>query len=164
MKKALILITFLITILTSPTAGASNSHRGLAKIVGKEEAVIYLTKIVKQFDEHAREMGGAGFFYGVKSKLKNIFFDFQYDKLENLVLKTPEYMLSASGISEDDPALGRTFMAFCRMMPTVYDTYDTCRLKIVRAVKAVLPGKSDEYYNSIMRRIRSETGAEWICL
>ena len=90
------------------------------------------------------------------------FTDSHRELLQDYLLRTPLYMLYSSGIKEDDPDVGRAFIQYCDMMPTVYDTYDTCAGKIRLSVKATYPGKSDEFYNNIMERIREQAGVTWL--
>ena len=159
-KKALVILALIIA--TGLTAEANNFYKGVVGSVSREEVIVSLTEIVRLFDEHADQMGGAGFLYGVKSIFKTLFSDSHRDMLQNYLLRTPVYILRASGISEQDPALGRVFVRFCRMMPNTYDTYQSCREKIQRCVRAIFPGKSDRFYEDIMDKMRKETGARWL--
>ena len=160
MKKALlIIISFIVAALV---AEAGNFYKGMVKDVSKDQVVVSLTEIVRLFDKHAEEIGGAGFFYGVKSKVRSIFSDSHYDMLQNYVLRTPEYMLHASGISEEDPDLGKTFVAFCRIMPTIYDSYGSCSEKIRRSVTAIFPERSEKFHENVIGRIRREAGVDWL--
>ena len=137
-------------------------YRGFKRDVDTGDVVLSLTEMVRLFDQHAKVMGGAGFFYGVKSKFMTLFSDSHRDLLQNYILRTPGYMLHASGISEDDPSLSKTFVHYCRLMPTTYDTYATCRKKILLCIKAVFPGKSDAFYRDMISEIRNNTDANWL--
>ncbi|NQU95648.1 MAG: hypothetical protein HQ549_05405 [Candidatus Omnitrophica bacterium] len=158
MKKLCIIIISLI--LATSVAEGRPFYRGFKRDVGTGDVVLSLTEIVRLFDQHAKVVGGAGFFYGVKSKFMTISSDSHRDLLQNYILRTPGYMLRASGISEDDPSLSKTFVYYCGLMPTAYDTYAVCRNKILLCIKAVFPGKSDAFYRNIMREMRNNAGAD----
>ena len=160
MKK---LITIIIAIaITASAVYGRPFYRGFKRDVGTGDVVLSLTEIVRLFDQHAKVMGGAGFFYGVKSKFMTIFSDSHCDLLQNYILRTPGYMLRASGISEDDPSLSKTFVYYCSLMPTTYDTYVRCREKILLCIRAVFPGKSDVFYKGMMSKIRNNANADWL--
>jgi len=160
MKKALVAVVFFI--IAALAGEASGFHVGIQRNVTKKEIISSLTEVVRLFDEHANKMGGAGFWYGVKSKFVGWFSDSHRDLLQKYLMRTPEHMLYASGIREEDPALGRRFVEFARAMPTVYDTHESCREKIRRSVKMIFPGENDKFYENIMHRMRESTGADWI--
>ena len=156
MKKIWLVIALII--IGGFTAEAVEFDTRMPEHVRRDDVILSLKEIVKLFNEHAGEMGGAGFLYGVKSKIISLFDDSNRDTshrdfLEKYILRTPEYMLRASGISEDDPDLGGTFVKFCRLMPTTYDTYEICREKILRCVKATYPAESDEFYQNLLAQI-----------
>ena len=160
MKKILLVLTLTIALACPLQAG--NFYMGMKKNIVREEIILSLTEIVRLFDEHAKVLGGAGFLYGVKSKIRALFNDSHRELLEKYTLRTPEDMLYASRISRKDPALGKVFVEYCWMMPTVYDTYQTCGEKILRCVKAMFPEKNDEFYEDTMAKIQKETGVTWL--
>ena len=160
MKKLYVII--IAIMMTASVAEGRPFYRGFKRDVGTGDVVLSLTEIVRLFDQHAKVVGGTGFFYGVKSKFMTIFSDSHRDLLQNYISRTPGYMLHASGISEDDPSLSKTFVYYCKLMPTAYDTYAVCRNKILLCIKAVFPGKSDAFYQNMMREIRNNTGADWL--
>ena len=156
MKKICCII--IMTAMIAVTAEAGSFYTGIPRHIGKSDVIRSLKEIVKLFNGHAAEMGGAGFLYGVKSKLISLFDDSNRDDtdrdlLEKYILRTPEYMLHVSGISEDDPDLGRTFVKFCKLMPTTYDTYQVCRNKILLCIKTIYPEKSDKFCQDLLIQI-----------
>jgi len=156
MKK--ICFVIMLAVMITVTAEAGSFYTGVPRHVEKKDVITSLKEIVKLFNGNAAEMGGAGFLYGVKSLLISLFDDSNRDDthrdlLEKYILRTPEYMLHASGISEDDPALGRTFVKYCRLMPTTYDTYQGCRKKILLCVKAMYPEESDKFCQDLVWQI-----------
>ena len=160
MKKILLVLALIVALANPLEAG--NFYMGTKANITREEIILSLTEIVRLFDEHAKAVGGAGFLYGVKSEIKTLFTDSHREMLENYVLRTPEDMLYASGISEKDPALGKVFVEYCGMMPTVYDTRKRCREKILRCVKAMFPEKNDAFYEDTMTKIQKRAGVTWL--
>jgi len=126
------------------------------------DVFLYLAAIVKLFDEHAKKIGGTGFFYGAKSKLKSLFTDSHRFRLKDFILQTPEFMLHQSRISEDDPNLTKTFVKFYKLMPTTYDTRETCRRKILQCMRIIFSGRSDKFYQDKMGIMKRITKASWI--
>ncbi|MBN1353547.1 MAG: hypothetical protein JW994_02615 [Candidatus Omnitrophica bacterium] len=160
MKKTLLFLT--AAVIFTVNAECGGFYKGIKTNVSTGDVLLSLRDMVVLFDEHARRVGGAGVFYGIKSKLLGLFSDAHREMLENYILRTPEYMLRASGISEDDKDLGGVFVSYCRMMPTAYDTYSTCGEKILRCIKAILPGRDAGYYQGVLDEIRHETGVKWL--
>jgi len=157
-----IFLVIVLVIIAGFTALAAEFYTGMPGHIGKGDVIVSLKEIVKLFNEHAEEMGGAGFLYGMKSKIISLFDDSNRDDsprdlLEKYILRTPEYMIRVSGISEDDPDLGRTFVKLCRLMPTTYDTREVCREKILRCIKATYPAESGKFYQNLLTRIYDQT-------
>jgi len=151
MKRIWLVIAFIVIVVF--TAEADYFYTGMPGNIEKYNVIHSLEQIVRLFNEHAEEVGGAGLLYGVKSKFISLFDDSHYDLLGKYILRTPEYMLRVCGISEDDPDLGRTFVRFCALMPTIYDTREVCREKILRCVKVVYPAESDEFCQDMVKQI-----------
>ena len=137
-------------------------YQGMPGHVGDGDVILSLMAIVKLFDEHAKEIGGAGFFYGIKSKIMTLFTDSHRTAIEDFISITPEHMLHQSGIPEDDPGLTGAFVNYCRMMPTTYDTYETCGEKIRSCVKITFSEKTDKSYQDELLKMRRITKVSWL--
>lgn len=157
-----ILLVIILSLVASFTAEAGDFYVGIPAKVGSSDVMLSLRKIVELFDAHAQKMGGAGFLYGIKSKLIGLFDNSHRDLLEKYIRRTPEYMLYTSEIPDDDPNLFRTFAEFCKQMPTVYDTYEKCREKILQCIKMTFPVKSDKFYQNELNEIKKATNTSWL--
>ncbi|MFH1381059.1 MAG: hypothetical protein ABIH57_02680 [Candidatus Omnitrophota bacterium] len=160
MKK--IIITFVLLVTFNFTALATDFRVELETNPSKEQALTLLTETVRLFDKHAQDMGGAGFFYGIKSKLISLLSDSHRDALQKYILWTPLYMLAVNKLPDDGRDLGKTFVTYCNMVPSAYDTYESCRDKVFLCVRVIYPDKDDKFYNKTVQAIRRETGAEWL--
>jgi len=159
--KAVLLITILFAV-TFAQCEAIALPASSKTDVTPDEAIVALSETVQSFDEHARAVGGAGFFYGVKSKLISIVSDRHCENLEKRVLVTSELILYASKISEDDPNLGKKFVRICELMPTAYDTYEGCAQKVKSCVKILYPNENSKFCQNIINKMREDTGATWL--
>ncbi len=160
MKK--ILITFILLTCISLPAMANTFEAGIETKPSEEQVLALLTETTRLFDRHANAMGGAGFFYGLKSKLISLLSDSHRDTLQKYILWVPLYMLAASELPDNGRNLGKTFVAYCNIVPSAYDTYDSCRDKIFLCVRVIYPDKNNKFYDNIVQRMRIETGAEWL--
>lgn len=159
LKKISVLFLLSVILCAGMDAPCADTHR---TATDKAKAMRALTKIARAFDMHAKAMGGAGTFYGIKSKIISLFHDEHREALVYYTLRAPKYMLIGSGIADRSPNIGKLFVAYCRMMPTAYDTYSSCRDKILRCVKIVYPDRDEIFYKNAMNRIRNKSGARWI--
>ena len=162
MKKLFVLA---VTVLAfhAPPGHAQQFLNDIHGNVTADRAVKILKRVVETFDAHARDMGGTGFSSGIRSKLRSLIVSHKTRKsFKTQVLWTPYLMLKARDISEDDPALGKVFVRYCRMMPTTCDTYKSCSEKIQHCIETIFPDKDPRYYEEVLDYIGSRSGVTWL--
>ena len=157
-----ILIVILVVFSFAVTTNAASFSEGLKDEVTREDVFMSLEQIVILFQKHAEYVGGAGFFYGIKSKVISFFSDSHRDLLQKDILRTPLYMLRVSGISDSDPNIGKIFVGYCEMMPSVFDTYESCAEKIKRSIRVVYPDEGSRFYDELILRMRKSAGVKWL--